>query len=127
MSEFVLDASALLALLNAEPGSQVVAHTIPGAAMSAVNLSEVIGKLAEAGMPEPELRHALTGLGLDVHPFDHEDAYTAGLLRPHTRTLGLSVGDRACLGLGLRLTREVITADRSWKALEPGVKIRVIR
>ncbi|MBA3425206.1 MAG: PIN domain-containing protein, partial [Rubrobacter sp.] len=47
MSEVVLDASALLALLNREPGHEEVARIVPDAAISAVNLSEVAAKLAE--------------------------------------------------------------------------------
>ena len=45
----VLDASALLALLLAEPGAARVAALLPDATVSAVNLSEVVAKLAEHG------------------------------------------------------------------------------
>ncbi len=127
MARVVLDASALLALLNSEPGSRMVEESLSGAAMSAVNLSEVISKLSERGMPEPAIRTAIEGLGLDVRPFDTATAYSAGTLRPATRGLGLSLGDRACLALGLSLSAPVLTSDRSWKKLRVGVKIRVIR
>lgn len=103
MSKVVLDASALLALLNAEPGSRAVEENLSGAAVSAVNLSEVIAKLSERGMPEAAIRTALEGLGLDVRPFDTAMAYSAGTLRAATRGLGLSLGDRACLALGATL------------------------
>ena len=103
MADAVLDASALFALLQDEPGSDVVAARLPGAAISAVNFSEVIAKLAEAGMQEVEIRRALAPLGLDVHAFTQEDAVAAGLLRPQTKALGLSLGDRACLALGWSL------------------------
>lgn len=127
VSRVVLDASALLALLNAEPGSQAVAERLSEAAVSAVNLSEVVAKLSERGIPESELRTALDGLGLDVVPFDEATAYRAGLLRRATRSLGLSLGDRACLALALQLAAPVLTTDRSWKALRIGVKVRAIR
>ena len=127
MASVVLDASALLALLNSEPGSRIVEESLSGAAVSAVNLSEVISKLAERGMPEPAIRTAIEGLGLDVHPFDTATAFSAGTLRPATRGLGLSLGDRSCLALGLSLAAPVLTTDRSWKKLKIGVKIRVIR
>jgi PIN domain nuclease of toxin-antitoxin system len=123
----VLDASALLALLNAEPGSRLVEENLSGAVISSVNLSEVVAKLSDRGMPEAEVRTALEGLGLDVRHFDTEMAYTAGTLRPSTRGLGLSLGDRACLALGLSLSAQVFTTDRSWKKLRIGVKIRAIR
>ena len=111
MARVVLDASAILALLNGEPGSRIVEENLPEAAVSAVNLSEVIAKLSERGMPEAAIRVALEGLGLDVHPFDGASAFSAGTLRPATRGLGLSMGDRACLTLGLSLSAPVLTAD----------------
>ncbi|MGH9367521.1 MAG: type II toxin-antitoxin system VapC family toxin [Thermoanaerobaculia bacterium] len=127
MPRVVLDASALLALLNSEPGSRIVEESLSGAAISAVNLSEVISKLSERGMPQPAIRTAIEGLGLDVRPFDTAMAYTAGGLRPSTRGLGLSLGDRACLALGISLTAPVLTTDRNWKKLKIGAKIRAIR
>jgi ribonuclease VapC len=126
-AKVVLDASALLALLNSEPGSRIVEESLSGAAVSAVNLSEVVSKLSERDMPAATIRTALEGLGLDVYPFDMDMAYSAGILRTATRGLGLSLGDRACLALGLLLSVPVFTADRSWKKLNIGAKIRVIR
>jgi len=72
---------------------------IADASISAVNLSEVIAKLADAGMPEGEIRETLEPLGLEVAEFDADQAYQAGLLRPLTRQFGLSSGGRACLAL----------------------------
>jgi len=127
VSKVVLDASALLALLNAESGSQEVAERLSEAAVSAVNLSEVVAKLSERGVPESEIRTALDGLGLEIVAFDETTAYRAGLLRRVTRPAGLSLGDRACLALALQLEAPVFTTDRSWKTLRIGVKVRTIR
>ena len=122
-----MDASALLALLNNEAGAALVGEALPGAAISAVNLSEVVGKLAEAGMPESAIRDALTELALDVVPFDLEHAYEAGMLRLSTRDVGLSLGDRACVSLAMRLGVTALTADRAWQDLWGGKVVRVIR
>jgi PIN domain nuclease of toxin-antitoxin system len=100
---------------------------LAGAAISAVNLSEVVAKLAEAGVPESEIRRAINPLGLDVRPFDDEAAYAAGLLRPRTRSLGLSLGDRACLALGIALSRPVVTTERAWKRLTIGADVVLAR
>jgi ribonuclease VapC len=127
VARVVLDASAILALLNSEPGSRVVEESLSEAAVSAVNLSEVISKLSERGMPEAAIRVALEGLGLEVDPFDSPAAYAAGRLRPATRGLGLSIGDRASLALGISLSAPVLTADGSWKKLKVGAKVRLIR
>ena len=124
----VLDASALLAAISGEPGSDVVAAPLAAdAAISAVNLSEIVAKLAEAGAPEADIRQALTGLGLEVVAFDTDQAYIAGLMRPSTRSAGLSPGDRACLALAQRLGRPALTTDRAWHGVLPDVEVRVIR
>ena len=87
----VLDASALLALLQNEPGADAVAAVLPSGVMSAVNLSEVVGKLVDHGMPADAIRNALDGLPIDVHAFDHAAAYEAGeLRREHTRCWDLA-------------------------------------
>jgi ribonuclease VapC len=110
----VLDASALLALLQNEPGAERVAELLSDGAVSAVNLSEVVAKLADHGMPATDIREALDGLPLDVHAFDREAAFAAGELRRITRAAGLSLGDRACLALAAHLGVTAVTADRAW-------------
>lgn len=123
----ILDASALLALLNDEPGGQEVAYTLPAARISSVNLSEVVAKLAEHGMPQAVIHEVLEGLGIDVVEFDRALAYRCGLLRPSTSGLGLSLGDRACIALGLAFGERILTADRRWAELELAADIDVIR
>jgi len=124
----VLDASALLALLQNEPGAEVVADLVPFGAMSAVNLSEVVAKLMDHGVPLEEAREALDGLPIDVHAFDRDAAFAAGALRRVTRGAGLSLGDRACLALAARLGVAAITADRAWASLGNGVaRVTLVR
>lgn len=127
MNEVVLDASALLAVLRAEPGAERVEPRLENAGIGAVNLSEVVAKLIEDGVPEAQIRLAIGRLELDVHAFDGEHAYAAGILRRSTRAFGLSFGDRACLALAQRLGALALTADRSWSRLDLGVAIEVIR
>ncbi len=123
----VLDASALLAVLRAEPGAERVEPRLEGARIGAVNLSEVVAKLDDDGVPELEIQRAIGRLDLEVHAFDAAQAYAAGVLRQKTRALGLSFGDRACLSLAQRLGAVALTADRSWARLEIGVVVDVIR
>jgi PIN domain nuclease of toxin-antitoxin system len=127
VSELVLDASALLALLNDEPGAEVVASHLDGAVVSAVNISEVVAKLADAGVPPDVIRAALDELDLEVLPFDTLHAYAAGELRPLTRHLGLSFGDRACLAVGQVLGRPVLTTDRNWQTLKLPIPVHLVR
>ena len=129
----VLDASALLAYLRDEAGALDTAEAIAtGAAISAANWAEVLSKVAEEGEdPETLAQHLETegiiGGSLQVFPLTDMDARIMGRLRPLTRTAGLSLGDRACIALGIRLGYEVLTADRSWATLDLGIDIRLIR
>ena len=127
MSRIVVDASAVLALLNAEPGATVVEARLAGALISAVNLAEVHAKLADYGMADAEIRSAVDALALETIAFDVAMAHRAGQLRPATRALGLSLGDRACLALAQVANLPVLTADRAWAALDIGVRIETIR
>ena len=125
----ILDASALLAVLLDEPGSEKVRAVLSESGMNEVNLSEVIGHFARNGATEESIRQALDPLPIDRHPFDGDLAYRAGLLLPLTKSVGLSFGDRACLALAQRLGVRVLTADRVWQNIAHvvGVEIDVIR
>lgn len=126
---FVLDASALLCLLKSEQGAERVLAVMPRAVISAVNLCEVYGKLADAGGSEDRIAQAIGGLHLRVEPFDEAQARRAGMLRPLTKSLGLSLGDRACLGLAQHHGTTALTTDRIWADLPDalGVSVEVIR
>ena len=124
----VLDASAVLAYLKQEPGYEIVQSALEnGAAISTVNLSEVGTKVLAMGQLFDPVVTRLLALGLFPQPFSEEDALTAASLSPKTQSLGLSLGDRACLALGLRLQLPVLTADRSWANLDLGVEVHLIR
>ena len=127
MTEVVIDASALLALLNSEPGADVVAEALPDAVISAVNLSEVVAKLCGAGIPKNDIRQILEPLGLQVKSFDESSAYQAGMLRAGTKSQGISLGDRACLSLAGMLGVVALTADKSWTSLHVGAAVKLIR
>lgn len=123
----ILDASALLCLLNGEPGSERVVQALPFAVIGAANLAEVVSKLRERGLNVEEVQDVLGGLPLDVRPLTAAQAYTIGHLRPATRTLGLSLGDRACLALAAELDMPALTADQAWAGLDIGVAVELIR
>ena len=128
MPNYVLDASALMALFHDEPGSDKVAEAVKdGAAISTVNLSEIASKLNELNTPQTLIQNAINALGLTIVDFNADLAYKVGLLRPLTRHLGLSLGDRACLALAQYLNLPALTSDRQWKGLRLGIAIEVIR
>ena len=122
----VLDASALLAVIFAEPGSEVVEPVLEEAVVSAVNYSEVLQKVASNGGAVGKVGTYLSGLGLVVAPFDEIGAALAADLYPTTQPLGLGLADRACLALGSSLDLTVYTADRAWSRVE-SVNVKLIR
>ena len=123
----MIDASALLAMLQAESGADVVEVVVDRGAISTVNWSEVHQRSAARGVNVSGLRADLEAVGLEILPFTVEEAEQAATLWPSTRKLGLSLGDRACLALAQRLGVPVLTGDRSWLELSLGVAIQPIR
>jgi PIN domain nuclease of toxin-antitoxin system len=126
-SKVVLDASALLCLLNDEPGADRVVEVLTRSVMDTTNLAEVVSKLRERGLSLEEVQEALGGLHLDVRPLSPSQAMTIGDLRPATKPLGLSLGDRACLALALDLSTELFTVDADLASADVGVSITDIR
>ena len=129
MSKVVLDASALLALIHGEPGQEVVTSVIADASISSVNLSEVVAKLAERGVPPDRAKQIPLAFGLDIIALTTEIAVLAGQLRIETKAYGLSLGDRCCLATALGVGVPVLTTDTIWETLadELGVEVRNIR
>ncbi|MFN2322574.1 MAG: PIN domain-containing protein [Trueperaceae bacterium] len=124
----VLDASAVLALLGDEPGAErVAAAIVGGAAIGAVNLTEVLTKLSDIGMPRAAAEDALEGLGLEVVAFDADAARAAAALREPTRARGLSLGDRAAMALAAARGAQVLTADRAWVDAVPEIEVVLVR
>ena len=127
MIKNVLDASAVLAVLNGERGEKKVVSLLAGSAISMVNLTEVAAKLLEAGMDEASARLAVAVLGIgETIDFTQDLAWEAARLRPLTRQYGLSMGDRACLSLAIKLNVPAVTADREWSKLKL-CRVAVIR
>lgn len=123
----MLDASALLALLQAEPGADAVGELMPSAAISAVNWCEVFGKLRAVGIDGDALVAGVAETGLEIVAFAADDARLAGELYRSTRDAGLSLADRACLALATVRDVPAVTADRTWADLDVGVEVRCIR
>lgn len=127
MAECVLDASAVLALLANERGAEQAQAALGSAVMSAVNWAEVLTKLGDRGVTETEQRLIRMSLDIEVRGFDERAAWRASSLRGTTRSHGLSIGDRACLALGLEEGLPVLTTDRAWSKLDIGVEVRALR
>ncbi len=124
---WLLDASAVLAYLQREPGyARVRSALSQGASFSAVNLAQVYAKVVEHGISATEVGARLKALGLTVISFHEDDALASAAIYPDARALGLSLGDRVCLALARQLRMPVLTADQIWTRM-PAVHVELIR
>jgi ribonuclease VapC len=124
----VLDASALMSLINGEPGSVLVQQHLDKACISTVNLTEVLGKMLEQGVPALDAEKALRNLNLEIIAFDEEQVLGVSLLQLETKRYGLSLADRVCLNLGKVLKLPVLTSDKIWqKVSNSEVMVTLIR
>ena len=124
---YVLDASAILAYSRGEEGASVVGPLLERSVISAVNWAEVLQRAISLGLGDQGKKEDLESIGVQIFPFTAEDAGSVARLWATTRQAGLSLGDRACLGLAYRLGLPVLTADRAWDALNLEVEVRLIR
>lgn len=127
MASVVLDASAVLALLNVEPGADAVNAALADALVSTVNYAEVFSKLVERGVSQTEAKAALRIVEGGVADFDLDLAQRTGAMKSHTKSRGLSLADRACLALAEREQVPALTGDRRWKGAVAGIEVRLIR
>lgn len=123
----VLDASAVLAYLKDEPGTDVVKAVLTESAISSVNWAEVVQKMLALGANVDNMLEEFQEIGMTIEPFTVIDGEMAGRLWSQTKTYGLSLGDRACLSLAMRLKADVLTSDRAWDSLELPCSIQLIR
>ena len=127
MSAIVFDSSVLIAILRQEPGSEVGEQSLNESLISTVNLAEVATYLARNSVPPDTIQEALATFPIEVVPFDQEQGLITGYLYPACKSLGLSLGDRACLALAKSKSLPVLTADKAWLELEIDVSVESIR
>jgi PIN domain nuclease of toxin-antitoxin system len=127
MASAVLDASAVLAVLNSEPGAEIVTAALNDAMILTVNYAEVVSILVARGTTVGQVGALMEQIGIEFINFDRALAERTGALRLMTRQLGLSLADRACLALAEREDAPALTADSAWVGLDIGVEVRLIR
>ena len=122
-----MDSSAVVAALLEEPGGEEMARRDGPFLISTVNLCEVLERLAVGSAAEAPTLAMLEDLGLVLVDFTPDLAAIAARLKASTRSVGLSLGDRACLALALREQAPVLTGDRAWSKVDVGVEVLLIR
>lgn len=109
----VLDASALLAFLQGEDGSDIVEAALAvDPRCGAANWSEVAQKVLAAGRDWSLVRALLTSYPITIDPVSIDDGEWAA--NRWRRGEGMSLADRLCLALAERLDADVLTSDTAW-------------
>jgi ribonuclease VapC len=126
---YVMDSSAILALMQAEKGADVVDDLLREheCVISAVNLTEVATKLIDKGLEPTQLARVLQEMEVQPIDFDQEQAQLAATLRVSTREQGLSLGDRACLALTKLMQGTAVTTDHAWQEVKAAVDVPIIQ
>jgi ribonuclease VapC len=124
----ILDASALIAFIRKELGSETVKTRITQseAFISVVNLTEAKGKLIGVGDFTPQqVESELEQLAALVEPIAYtlEHANLAAWWYAR-KPYNLSLGDCACLGAAEATGYEVLTAEQRWQKL-PNLRVKV--
>jgi ribonuclease VapC len=127
MADIVLDSSAILAVINREPGAAEVLAVSEGATVSTLIVAEVVSWLVLRNTPEQDVYETFEDFRFAIAPFDNARAIAAGFLVSKSRRRGLSLADRACLALAIELELPVMTGDRAWLNLNIGVDVRLFR
>lgn len=121
----VVDASVVLAWLQDEPGADEAERMLMEGVIGAANWSELLQKTRQHGAPVGIVGLLLTSFGLTVTEVTAVDAEIAAeLRRPGS---GLSLADRLCLALGLRMGLPVATADAAWTEVDGAPAVVVVR
>ena len=121
----VIDASVVLAWLQDEPGSDMAERHLVEGIIGAANWSEVLQKSRQHGAQTGLVARLLTSFGLQVVDVTAEDAERAAAL--WKAGSALSLADRLCLALGLRLSLSVLTTDSAWRSIAHGPKVILAR
>ena len=124
---YVLDSSAVIALVRREHGWEKVQAALEHSVISAVNLTESMTRLIRQGGEPRLVERLLKALDLEVVPWDEELAWAGRDLCPLAWTNGISFADRACLTLARHLGLAAMTADSEWKKPSHGVRVSLFR
>lgn len=127
VTEFILDASALLAVLLGEKGADAVRPHLRNAKISSLGYAELLAQTLQLTGSLEEAKRYIDRQQLNVIAFDAKQAAIASSLRPMTQAHGLSLADRACLALGILQGGTILTADRNWGKLNLKLDIQIIR
>lgn len=116
--QYVVDSSVVLSVIRKENGYLEAIKYLGQSVISSVNASEVISVLVSYNFSDEVIDKTCNRLMPIIIPFDEKQSNFTGKLKRQTVQYGLSLGDRACINLGIIYKLPVITADKIWKDLK---------
>ncbi|HEV3472832.1 MAG TPA: PIN domain-containing protein [Actinomycetota bacterium] len=124
--QHLLDSSAVLAWLQQEPGGERVGTLLEEGIVTAANWSEILQKARQCGADPQEVGLMLRSLGLEVTEITRDDGERAAAI--WQKGTPLSLDDRLCLAVAVRLGVPVLTTDALWEnASVEGAQVEVLR
>lgn len=127
MTRYVFDSSVIVAILERERGYENALPFLEKAIASTVNIAEVATRFAIKGIPEDYVQKLIKSTNIQLHTYGEDVALVTGMLVQQTKSFGLSLGDRACIALGITKKLPILTADRIWQKLDIPVQIKLMR
>lgn len=125
--DYVLDASAVLALLFDESGADRIEEYLSSSVISALNFGEVLQICVDRSANVDQVATDLPNVLLEICPLTSEQARDAAMIWPIAKPHGLSLGDRVCLVLAKQLGAVAVTSDRAWQKIDIGCKVELVR
>jgi ribonuclease VapC len=123
----VLDASAIIAVIQSEPGGDLVLDLKTKPLVSTVNIVEARTKLFDFGHTAAQVDELMKLVDMIEVDFTSAQSRIASGMRDTTRHAGLSLGDRACLALAVEKNAVAMTTDQQWAKVDVAVRVELIR
>ncbi|WP_341748898.1 type II toxin-antitoxin system VapC family toxin [Candidatus Tisiphia endosymbiont of Sialis lutaria] len=124
--KYLLDTSAIIALLKKEPGYKILEDVIASSSIASINLSELVSVLTRSNIAENEIDIIVADIVPEIIPFCENIAIKTGKLSRLTKDYGLSLGDRACIATGCYYNMEIYTTDKIWLKVADNITTKII-
>jgi PIN domain nuclease of toxin-antitoxin system len=124
---YVLDSSAIIALLKGESGIATITKYRGDYLISSVIFAEAAAWFVFSGVSRLEAERLVRSAVDEIAPFEEEDVASLLKFAAAAREHGLSLADMVCLSLAIKEKIPVITSDKAWKKLKLPVEVIVFR
>jgi len=127
MSIFVLDRSAIVAVIRRELGAEKVLPHLYGGLVSVETIADLLSEAARHGSCIQTALERLKQLQLEIVPFSETHAVLLAELSSLAEKIGITRSDLAVLSLAAERKATILTANEALSKVKCGAKIRLFR